>query len=96
MLKGVDVSYMQDFIARSSMADRCIGALSSCIIEDKGGENVKKIMINSLEFKRVEKNLALENLYVNEELALKAIETVNAGKKLTPTMIKEALRHGKV
>ena len=53
-------------------------------------------MINSLEFKRVEKNLALENLYVDEELALKAIETVNAGKKLTPTMIKEALRHGKV
>jgi len=60
------------------------------------GEKVKKIMINSLEFKRVEKNLALENLYVNEELALKAIETVNAGKKVTPTMIKEALQHGKV
>ena len=65
-------------------------------MEDRGGGNVKKIMINSLEFKRVEKNLALENLYVDEELALKAIETVNAGKKLTPTMIKEALRHGKV
>ncbi len=57
---------------------------------------MKKIMLNSLEFKRVEKNLALENLYVNEELALKAIETVNAGKKVTPTMIKEALRHGKI
>ena len=96
MLKGVDVSYMQDFITRFSIADQCIGAFSSCIIEDRGGGNMKKIMVNSLEFKRVEKNLALENLYVNEELALKAIETVNAGKKLTPTMIKEALRHGKV
>ena len=53
-------------------------------------------MIDSLEFKRVEKNLALENLHVNEELALKAIETVNAGKKLTPNMIKEVLELGKV
>ena len=57
---------------------------------------MKKIVIDSLEFKRVEKNLALENLYVNEELALKAIETVNAGKKLTPNMIKEVLELGKV
>lgn len=57
---------------------------------------MKKIVIDSLEFKRVEKNLALENLHVNEELALKAIETVNAGKKLTPNMIKEVLELGKV
>ena len=57
---------------------------------------MKKIVIDSLEFKRVEKNLALENLHVKEELALKAIETVNAGKKLTPTMIKEVLELGKV
>lgn len=75
---------------------RCITALISCIIERRGGEIMKKIVIDSLEFKRVEKNLALENLHVKEELALKAIETVNAGKKLTPNMIKEVLELGKV
>lgn len=55
-----------------------------------------KITIDSPEFKRVEKNLTLENFHVNKQIALKAIEVVNSKKKLTPKMIKEALNIGKV
>lgn len=55
-----------------------------------------KITIDSPEFKRVEKNLSLENINVNKQIALKAIEVVNSKKKLTPKMIKEALNIGKI
>lgn len=55
-----------------------------------------KITIDSPEFKRVEKNLSLENFQVNKQIALKAIEVVNSKKKLTPKMIKEALNIGKI
>ena len=55
-----------------------------------------KITIDSPEFKRVEKNLSLENIQVNKQIALQAIEVVNSKKKLTPKMIKEALNNGKI
>ncbi|WP_332649827.1 Zn-dependent hydrolase [Lysinibacillus sp. 54212] len=55
-----------------------------------------KITIDSPEFKRVEKNLLLENFQVNKQLALKAIDVVNSKKILTPTMIKEALNLEKI
>lgn len=55
-----------------------------------------KITIDSPEFKRVEKNLTLENFQVNKQIALQAIEVVNSKKKLTPKMIKEALKIGKI
>ena len=55
-----------------------------------------KITIDSPEFKRVEKNLSLENIQVNKQIALQAIEVVNSKKKLTPKMIREALNIGKI
>lgn len=57
---------------------------------------MKQIQLNSPEFDRVLKNMQLENLYLSHSLQQKAIEIVNSGKKVTPTLIKEALANGKV
>ncbi|SES20153.1 Zn-dependent hydrolase [Psychrobacillus sp. OK032] len=57
---------------------------------------MKQIQLNSPEFDRVLKNMQLENLYLSHSLQLKAIEIVNSGKIITPTLIKEALANGKV
>lgn len=61
-----------------------------------GGVNLSKIDLESEVYKRVEKNLTLENFTINKEVALQAIETVNEGKSLTPKMIKEVVKLGKV
>ncbi|TQR21710.1 Zn-dependent hydrolase [Psychrobacillus vulpis] len=57
---------------------------------------MKKIQLNSPEFNRVLKNMQLENLYLSHSLQEKAIEIVNSGRKVTPTLIKEALANDKV
>lgn len=47
-------------------------------------------------YKRVEKNLKLENFTINEKVALRAIDAVNSGKNITPAMIKEVIKLGQI
>lgn len=54
-----------------------------------------KIHLESEMYKRVEKNLTLENIPINKEVALHAIETVNNKTPLTTEMIKEVMKLGK-
>lgn len=54
------------------------------------------ISLDSEMYKRVEKNLTLENFKINKQVALRAIETVNNKTILTPAMIKEVMRLGKI
>lgn len=53
-----------------------------------------KISLNSDMYKRVEKNLKLENFTINEKVALRSIDAVNSGKNITPAMIKEVIKLG--
>lgn len=55
-----------------------------------------KIHLESEMYKRVEKNLTLENIPINKEVALRAIETVNNKTPLTAEMIKEMMKLAKV
>jgi hypothetical protein len=57
---------------------------------------VKNIQLNSPEFKRVLKNMQLENLHLSHSLQQKALEIVNSGMIITPALIKEALANGEV
>lgn len=57
---------------------------------------MSKVSFNSAAYKRVEKNLTLENISIDKKIAQRAIEAVNSGKKLTPTMIKEVIKIGKI
>ncbi|WP_169817983.1 hypothetical protein [Caryophanon latum] len=50
-----------------------------------------KLTLESPAFKRVSKNLSLENFQIDKSLALQALEVINSKKKLTPSMIREAL-----
>lgn len=52
---------------------------------------MKKIQLNSPEFNRVLKNLSL-----TPTLQKKVLEIVNSGEQISPTIIKEALKNGKV
>ena len=54
------------------------------------------INLESEMYKRVEKNLTLENIKINKQVALRAIETVNSKTPLTAAMIKEVMKLGKV
>lgn len=54
------------------------------------------INLDSDMYKRVEKNLTLENFSINKQVALRAIETVNSKKPLTTSMIKEVMKLGKI
>lgn len=60
------------------------------------GEMCMKINLESEMYKRVEKNLTLENFTINKQVALRAIETVNNKTHLTPAMIKEVMKLGKI
>lgn len=42
------------------------------------------------------KNLQLENMTLSPSLQQKVIEIVNSGTKITPSLIKGALNHGKI
>ncbi|MFY3790240.1 hypothetical protein ACOQFO_00735 [Ureibacillus sp. MALMAid1270] len=57
---------------------------------------MKKITVDSIEYKRVEKNLTLENFQVDLIIAKKAIEVVNSGQPITPKLIRDVLNNGKV
>ena len=54
------------------------------------------INLDSDMYKRVEKNLTLENFSINKQVALRAIETVNSKKPLTASMIKKVMKLGKI
>lgn len=56
---------------------------------------MKKIQLNSPEFNRVLKNMQFENLELSQSLQEKALEIVNSGIIVTPTVIKEALANDK-
>jgi len=57
---------------------------------------MKKIQLNSPEFDRVLKNLQFENLSLTPTLQKKALEIVNSGVQISPTIINEAFKNGKV
>jgi len=57
---------------------------------------MKELNMESKEFKRILQNLHLENLTLHPTLQKKVIELVNSGVTITPTVIKDALKHGKV
>jgi len=60
-------------------------------------ENImKQLKQNSTEMNTVLKNLELENLTLSPSLQQKAIDIVNSGKKITPSIIKGALNHEKL
>lgn len=48
---------------------------------------MKKLQIESKEFKRILYNLQLENLTLHPKLQQKVIELVNSGVLITPTRI---------
>lgn len=52
---------------------------------------MKSITLHSKEFERVLKNMEIENLYLSNSLQKKALDLVNSGQKITPSMIKESL-----
>ncbi|WP_342505037.1 Zn-dependent hydrolase [Sporosarcina sp. FSL K6-2383] len=52
---------------------------------------MKQIQLDSPEFNRVLKNMQLENLYLSLSLQQKALDIVNSGVIITPTLIKETL-----
>lgn len=57
---------------------------------------MKKITVDSKEFKRVLKNLNLENITLHPSLQKKALDLVNSGVTITPKIIKDALNRGEV
>ncbi|MFJ8236779.1 Zn-dependent hydrolase [Ureibacillus sp. NPDC094379] len=57
---------------------------------------MKQLKQNSTEMNTVLKNLELENMTLSPSLQQKAIDLVNSGKKITPSIIKGALNHEKL
>ncbi len=52
---------------------------------------MRQIQLNSPEFKRVMKNLQLENLHLSDTLQKKALEIVNSELVVIPDFIKKTL-----
>ena len=61
-----------------------------------GAQAVTMITTKSNAFLQASHNLELENIKVNEQIAQLAIKTVNEGRTITPSMIKEVVKIGKV
>lgn len=57
---------------------------------------MNELHVNSKEFRRVLKNLNLENITLHPRLQKKVLELVNSGVQITPNIIKDALKRGKV
>lgn len=57
---------------------------------------MKSLNLDSKEFKRVMHNLHLENLYISSDMQEKVLELINTKTSITPSLIKDVLRHGKV
>jgi len=66
------------------------------IILERGLIYMKEIQIESREFKRILQNLQLENLTLHPRLQKKVVELVNSGVNITPSIIKDTLKYGKV
>lgn len=62
----------------------------------KGLYSMKELTLESKEFKKVMHNLHLENLSLSLDLQKKVLELINTKTSITPTLIKDILRHGKV
>ena len=54
------------------------------------------LQMNSPEVKRINKNMAMENLYLSEDLQKRALAIVNSGKPITIALIKKELKNVKV
>ena len=57
---------------------------------------MKQLQLDSTEMRIIIKNLQLENMSLSPTLQQKAIEIINAGIKITPDVIKGALKDGKI
>lgn len=57
---------------------------------------MKKIDQHSIEFRRVMKNLELEDLYMKPGMKKKVIEVINNESRVTPSLPKEIMAYGKV
>jgi hypothetical protein len=57
---------------------------------------MKTLQMNSPEVKRITKNMAMENLYLSEDLQKRALAIVNSGKPITIALIKKELENVKV
>lgn len=57
---------------------------------------MKKIDQHSIEFRRVMKNLELEDLYMKPGMKKKVIEVINNESRVTPSLLKEIMAYGKV
>ncbi|PTQ85919.1 hypothetical protein C8U37_10222 [Trichococcus patagoniensis] len=57
---------------------------------------MKTLQMNSPEVKRINKNMAMENLYLSEDLQKRALAIVNSGKSITIALIKKELENAKV
>lgn len=57
---------------------------------------MKRIQLNSPEFKRVLKNMQFENIYLSQSLQKKALEIVDSNQLITQDLIKEAIANDKV
>ncbi|ARF16669.1 Zn-dependent hydrolase [Sporosarcina sp. P3] len=57
---------------------------------------MKALDLDSKEFRRVMHNLHLENLKISSDMQKTVLELINKKTSITPTLIKDLLRHGKV
>lgn len=57
---------------------------------------MKELTLESKEFKKVMHNLRLENMSLSEKGQKKVLELVNTNTTITPSFIKDLLKHGKV
>ena len=62
----------------------------------KGLYSMKELTLESKEFKKVMHNLHLESLSLSLDLQKNVLELINTKTSITPTLIKNILRHGKV
>ena len=62
----------------------------------KGLYSMKELTLESKEFKKVMHNLHLESLSLSLDLQKNVLELINTKTSITPTLIKDILRHGKV
>ena len=56
---------------------------------------MKTLQMNSPEVKRINKTMAMENVYLSEDLQKRALAIVNSGKPITIALIKKELKNVK-
>ncbi|MGP4038572.1 Zn-dependent hydrolase [Gracilibacillus sp. D59] len=55
---------------------------------------MKKLTLDSEEFKRIIHNLHIEQLHLDEKRQKQILSLVNSGMKITPSVLKEAWKNG--